>query len=111
MNPARLLRWPATLFTAGAATFDEYGDPVAAEVPSLIRVHAFPSTTSEETVNAQVDSVSWTVFLPAGVDADAAARLALDGGPVLELVGAPMPFVSPRTGQVEYQSVPAKVVI
>lgn len=111
MRPTRLLRWPAVVTNAGTTVPDEYGDPeVATTDAATVMVHAFPSSSDEDTTNAVVAMGTWTVFLPPDAEADATSTVALHGGPTLELTGPPMPWRSPRSGVVEYLTAPAKVV-
>lgn len=112
MNAGGMLRWPATLISAGTPAADEYGDPEAGTPSStVILCHAFPVTSTEDTVSAQVDSTVWTVWLRAGTVVANAIRVVLSDGPTLELTGPAMPFRNPRTGVTEYLTAPAKVVV
>jgi len=111
LSPSRLLTWPATLQVPGSIVADEYGDPIPGTPTSVaIMCQAFPARSDEDTVNAQVGMVEWTLYTGPDVALSETCRVVLSGGPTLEVAGPPMLMRDPRGRAASYLQAPAKVV-
>ena len=107
-----LLRVPCTVLNPGTAT-DQYGDvqPDEAAGTSVATV-CYPSTgtASESTVNGQVSTADWTVFLPAGTTCAATSVVVLADGRRLEATQPPRVLLNARTGQADHVELACRLV-
>jgi hypothetical protein len=115
VTPANLITWPATLINRATTTTDAYGDVVTGtEVLTAVMVGAEPGNglgaSTEDTANAQISALTWTVYALPTVDLRATSRLILEDGPTLELTGPPLSYRHPRHRSMTFIQAPAKVV-
>lgn len=103
MNPARLMTNTATIIhvTADPTDPDEYGNPGEDTTTTTASCELQQTRRDEETVDADVQQETWTLFLEPAATIDGGDRVTVDGV-TYEVIGPPWPARHPRRGTVTH---------
>lgn len=98
MDPTRLMQLTATIAHAADGTPDEYNDATVTYSTVTARCWLQQTQRSEQTAAGQIETETWSLYLPAGTTIDPADQVTIDAV-TYELTGPPWPAVNARTGQ------------
>lgn len=99
MDPTHLMTQTATLTRVedSVTEEDEYGNPVEVSSSVTVRCWLHQTNRSEDTVNADLQSETWTIYLPPNADVEGSDQITVEGADY-SFDGPPWLARNPRTG-------------